>query len=36
MSNLKPCPFCGNDSPTLIYRHGKDGWTENGGKDDRS
>ena len=25
---LKPCPFCGNDSPTLIQRHGKDGWRD--------
>ena len=28
MSELKPCPFCGNDSPMFITMHGKDGWRD--------
>lgn len=25
---LKPCPFCGNDDPTITMRKGKDGWRD--------
>ena len=27
MTELKPCPFCGNE-PTIIVRKGKDGWRD--------
>lgn len=25
---LMPCPFCGNNDPVLITRHGKDGFRD--------
>ena len=27
MTELKPCPFCGNE-PTIVIRKGKDGWRD--------
>lgn len=28
MAELKPCPFCGFDSPTMRIYKGKDGWRD--------
>lgn len=28
IARLKPCPFCGNDDPTIRIFKGKDGWRD--------
>ncbi len=28
MNELKPCPFCGNKTPVMMTRRGKDGWRD--------
>ena len=28
MSELKPCPFCGNNEPTIRIFRGKNGWRD--------